>query len=191
MGTEELREKWDRRYADALETPPPIAVLTENAHLLPDRGRALDLACGLGGNALYLARRGLQVSAWDLSPVAVAALVASAGRLDLVAEARDVTAQPPPADRFDVICVGHFLERALCPRIADALRPGGLLFYQTFTRERVGDGGPSTVSFRLETNELLRLFPGLILRFYRDEGCIGDTARGFRNYAQMVAQRPG
>ncbi len=190
MSTEDLREKWDRRYENALATPPPIAVLTENAHLLPDRGRALDLACGLGGNALYLARRGLQVSAWDLSPVAVAALVASAGGLDLSAEARDVTAHPPPPDLFDVICVGHFLERALCSHIADALRPGGLLFYQTFTRERVDDGGPSTASFRLETNELMRLFSGLILRFYRDEGCIGDTGRGFRNYAQMVAQRP-
>ncbi|MGB5200409.1 MAG: SAM-dependent methyltransferase, partial [Sedimenticolaceae bacterium] len=72
----------------------------------------------------------------------------------------------------------------------DALRPGGLLFYQTFTRERVDDDGPSTARFRLETNELLRLFPGLILRFYRDEGRVGDTARGFRNYAQMIAQRP-
>ncbi|MGB5465418.1 MAG: methyltransferase domain-containing protein [Sedimenticolaceae bacterium] len=190
MGTEDPREKWDRRYADALETPPPIAVLTENSHLLPERGRALDLACGLGGSALYLARRGLQVSAWDLSPVAVAALAASAGGLDLAAEARDVTTHPPSADRFDVICVGHFLERALCPHISDALRPGGLLFYQTFTRERVDDDGPSTARFRLETNELLRLFPGLILRFYRDEGRVGDTARGFRNYAQMIAQRP-
>ncbi|MGD8957158.1 MAG: class I SAM-dependent methyltransferase [Chromatiaceae bacterium] len=189
MGTEDLREKWDRRYADAPETPPPMAVLTENAHLLPGRGRALDLACGLGGNALYLARRGLQVSAWDLSPVAVSALAASADGLDLVAEARDVTADPPPTGRFDVICVGHFLERALCPHIADALRPGGLLFYQTFTRERVDDGGPSSAAFRLETNELLRLFPGLILRFYREEGRIGDTGRGFRNHAQMVAQR--
>ena len=190
MGTDDQREKWDRRYADALETPPPIAVLTENAHLLPKRGRALDLACGLGGNALYLARRGLHVSAWDLSPVAIAALAASARGLDLAAEARDVTAHPPPADRFDVICVGHFLERALCRQIADALRPGGLLFYQTFTRERVDEGGPSTDRFRLETSELLSLFPGLILRFYRDEGCIGDTGRGFRNYAQMVAQHP-
>jgi SAM-dependent methyltransferase len=171
VGTEDLREKWDRRYADALETPPPIAVLTENAHLLPERGRALDLACGLGGNALYLARRGLQVSAWDLSPVAVSVLAASAGGLDLVAEARDVTVHPPPAD------------------IANALRPGGLLFYQTFTRERVDDGGPSTAAFRLDTNELLRLFSGLTVRFYREEGRIGDTGRGFRNYAQMVAQR--
>ncbi len=189
MGTEDLREKWDRRYADALETPPPIAVLTENAHLLPERGRALDLACGLGGNALYLARRGLQVSAWDLSPVAVSVLAASAGGLDLVAEARDVTVHPPPADRFDVISVGHFLDRALCRDIANALRPGGLLFYQTFTRERVDDGGPSTAAFRLDTNELLRLFSGLTVRFYREEGRIGDTGRGFRNYAQMVAQR--
>jgi hypothetical protein len=63
------------------------------------------------------------------------------------------------------------------------------LFYQTFTRERVDDSGPGSERFRLERNELLRLFPDLIVRFYREEGRIGDPTRGFRNRAQLVAQR--
>lgn len=47
----------------------PSQVLLDNSHLLPASGRALDLACGLGANALYLAKRGMTTSAWDLSPV--------------------------------------------------------------------------------------------------------------------------
>ena len=190
METEDTRAKWDARYAGAEPGPAPLEVLADNAHLLPREGTALDLACGLGGSALFLARHGLTTFAWDLSPVAVQVLQQGAGDLPLTAQVRDVVAQPPEPGRFDVICVGHFLDRALCPAISAALRPGGLLFYQTFTRERVDDSGPSTDRFRLATNELLTLFPGLIVRLYREEGAVGDKARGFRNKAQLVAQRP-
>jgi SAM-dependent methyltransferase len=190
MTDEKLREKWDRRYDRALQPSPALAVLIENAHLLPARGTALDLACGLGGSALYLAELGLETWAWDLSPVAIDLLRGrSAGPL-LHAESRDVIARPPEPGRFDVICVGQFLERGLCDRIAVALKPGGLLFYQTFTRETVDDSGPGNPDYRLGTNELLELFAGLTIRFYRDEGRLGDHSRGLRNRAQLVAQRP-
>ena len=190
MDEVELRRKWDQRYAQSDALPAPLEVLADNAHLLPARGDAVDLACGLGGSALFLARRGLRTRAWDLSPVAVQTLQRVAADLPLQAEARDIALRPPQAERFDVICVGHFLERELCPRIAAALRPGGLLFYQTFTRERVDDSGPGSERFRLDCNELLHLFRDLIVRFYREQGRIGDPARGFRNRAQLVAQRP-
>lgn len=188
---DELRRKWDGRYAEtSAGVAPPLEVLAENAHLLPHHGEALDLACGLGGSALFLARRGLSTRAWDISVVAIEALQRMAGDLPLRAEVRDLSARPLPATAFDVICVGHFLDRDLCPEIAAALRPGGLLFYQTYSLERVDDSGPGSERFRLARNELLRLFPGLIVRFYRDEGVVGDTRRGLRNRAQLVAQRP-
>lgn len=190
MADEDLQAKWDNRYAEAHGLPAPLEVLVTNAHLLPDAGEALDLACGLGSDALFLARRGLHTRAWDLSPVAIAALRQAAGDLPVEAEVRDVVAMPPEADRFDVICVGHFLDRELCPRIAAALRPGGLLLYQTWTQERVDDSGPGTGRYRLGVNELLELFPRLLVRFYREEGAVGDLAHGFRNQAQLVAQRP-
>jgi len=190
MVDEILREKWDRRYREQVQPPAALGVLTENAHLLPTDGVALDLACGLGGSALFLAKRGLRVEAWDLSAVAVEALRGRAVGLPLRAEVRDVIEHPPPRRRFDVICIGHFLDRGLCPYIADALRPGGLLFYQTFAREAVDDSGPGNPDFRLDRNELLDLFAGLTVRFYRDEGRAGDHSQGLRNQAQLVAQRP-
>jgi tellurite methyltransferase len=189
MSDETLRDKWDRRHAGTQGPAPPMEVLADNLHLLPRRGRALDLACGLGANALLLAARGLQTLAWDISPVAIERLQGMAGGLPLVAAVRDVERERPPEGAFDVICVGHFLERALCPAIAAALAPGGVLYYQTWTREKVDASGPDNPDFLLAPNELLRLFPGLTVRFYREEGRLGDPAAGFRNRAQLVAQR--
>ena len=189
MAEEGLREKWDRRYADAAPPPTALEVLVENAHLLPTSGEALDMACGLGGSALALAEHGLETWAWDLSPVAIDALRGRIAGLPLHPQVRDVITEPPEADRFDVICVGHFLDRSSCPAIAAALRPGGLLFYQTFVRETVDDTGPGNPDYLLRSNELLELFAGLTVRFCRDEGRAGDHSRGFRNRAQLVAQR--
>jgi SAM-dependent methyltransferase len=187
-----LRAKWDQRYGSAEGLPEPALVLREYAHLLPGRGEALDLACGLGASALWLAERGFRVSAWDLSPVAIRQLSAHAQErgLPVAASVRDVIAEPPPPDCFDLILVAHFLERGLAPAIAAALRPGGLLFYQTFSREAVSDCGPSDPMYRLAPNELLGLFPDLIVRAYSDEGRIGDTGRGIRDLVLLVAQRP-
>lgn len=191
-GSDRLREKWDARYREAERIPEPARVLAENHHLLPAAGSALDLACGLGENALSLAAAGLAVTAWDLSPVAIERLKAEAQRrgLAVTAEVRDVQARPPGPESFDVILVAHFLDRDLIPAIAAALRPGGLLLYQTFTREAVNACGPSNPDFRLAPNELLRLFPGLLVRVYREEGRLGDLTRGTRDLALLVAQRP-
>lgn len=166
-------------------------VLLDHLHLLPARGRALDLACGLGGNALVLASRGLDTSAWDISPVAIEHVRAAAQAMGLAVDAqvRDVMAAPPEPESFDVIVVSRFLERALAPRLMDALRPRGLLFYQTFTRERVSERGPRTEAFRLGDNELLALFAPLQLVSYREEGRIGDLQLGFRDEAMLVAQK--
>lgn len=190
--TSELQKKWDRRYQQSLTAEPSAAqVLRENRHLLPTVGAALDLACGRGGNALLLAEAGLRVQAWDISPVAVEALQARAlaERLALQAEVRDVLAKPPPPASFDVIVVSHFLERTLADALCAALRPGGLLFYQTFVRDKVSPQGPSRPEYLLAENELLSLFAKLRLRVYREEGCLGDTTQGLRNEALYVGQK--
>ncbi len=188
---QELRQKWDRRHTEAEDLGRVAAVLEQNLHLLPASGQALDLACGRGANALRLAEAGLRVFAWDLSPVAIDRLDRAAAErgLGIETEVRDVIVRPPAADSFDLILVSYFLERSLVPCLTAALRPGGLLFYQTFSRNSATDCGPSNQAFRLADNELLEMFRTLRVRFYREDGQLGDLNRGERDIALLVAEK--
>lgn len=188
--TDPTQEKWDAHY-QAASIGPPTAVLRDYAHLLPAHGRALDLACGLGANALLLAAHGLETHAWDLSAVAISKLEAEAQTrgLTLHGHSCDVKTAALPTTSFDVIVCCHYLERPLVPRIIAALRPGGLVFFQTFTVEAIDDEGPKRPEWRLASNELLQMFSGLRVVAYREEGLLGDTAQGWRNKAMIVAQR--
>lgn len=185
-------DKWNRRHGEAETVGEPTRVLLRNAHLLPRAGRALDLACGRGGSALWLAERGLEVHAWDFSEVGLQRLTAEAGARDLTVTTsqRDVVVSPPEPASFDLILVSYFLERDILPSIEAALRPGGLLCYQTFVQDRVSDLGPSGPAWRFAENELLHAFPGLVVRYYREEGTIGDTSQGIRDIALLVASKP-
>lgn len=183
---------WNSRYADA-ERGAAAWALREHVHLLPAVGDALDLACGLGANALLMAEHGLRVQAWDFSPVAIERLGEEAGRRGLAVhgEVRDVVAAPPAPASFDVIVVSHFLERGLFPYLIDALRPGGLLFYQTFTTERPEGGStPSNPAFLLKPCELLELCRPLRLLVYREDGLFGDLGQGLRAVAALVGAKP-
>ncbi len=182
-----LRRKWNRRHAENQAPPQAARVLCENRHLLPAVGDALDLACGLGGNSLLLAEAGMRVAAWDLSPVAIARLRGQA-RPGIRAEVRDVIAAPPVAKSFDVIVVSYFLHRPLLPALVEALRPDGLLFYETFGPRIVGIG-PEKAGFRLRRSELPGLLLDLIPCYYREDGAAGDLSEGFRDRVMLVGQR--
>ncbi|MFA7496359.1 MAG: class I SAM-dependent methyltransferase [Acidithiobacillus sp.] len=170
MTAQEQQARWEACYAQTSATEaPPLPLLAAQAALLPLSGDALDLACGRGGNALFLARCGLQTQAWDYAASAVAALQLQAGELPLRAECRDVVAQPPLPNTFDVIVVAHFLHRPLFPFLVAALRPGGLLFYETWAGPYTGRG-PRNPAYRLISGELEQAFSGLLpLFFHQDE----------------------
>lgn len=181
--------QWNTRYESVgIVVGKPARVLEENAHLLPNSGKALDLACGLGANALWLAGRGMQTSAWDISDVAIGKLRDYVLRLDLkvYTQVRDVVSDPPLANSFDVIVVSRFLERGLMPHLVNALNTGGLVFYQTFIQYAVSDTGPSNPAYRLRSNELLTLFKRLRVLVYREEGTVGNLDQGYRDEAMFV-----
>lgn len=163
----------------------------ENSHLLPRSGKALDAACGLGANAILMAKHGLETHAWDLSATALQRLnqtIADTG-LNIITAQRDIVARPPEPLSFDVIVVTRFLDRSLIPHLIQALRPDGLIFYQTFTKTRLDEIGPCNPAYRLNNNELLQLFSALEIIVYREEGIIGDLSTGFRNEAMLIARQ--
>ena len=160
--------------------------------MLPAVGKALDVASGRGANALMLAEQGLETHAWDFSPVAIEELQRRARERDLAIQpqVRDVVAKPPEVGTFDVILVSFFLERSLVPHLIQALRPGGMIFYQTFVREMYLDRGPRRDAWRLKSNELLQLFQGMRIHYFREEGGKGRQLSDVADLAMIVVSRP-
>jgi len=186
-----LQQKWDSIYQKkAGSSIEPSLVLAHYSHLLPKQGLALDLACGQGGNSFLLAEHGLQVDAWDISPVAINQIKKRQQKHHRIsANVVDINGSKIPQQSYDVIVVSRFLERSLIPDLIHALKLGGLIFYQTFTQEKVSTSGPNNPLYLLEKGELLRLFSSLVPIIYHDEGLIGDTGQGIRGEALLVAQR--
>lgn len=186
-----LLDKWNRLYRGSEPGLTPAAeVLTENGFLLPQSGCALDLAAGLGANAIYLARRGLTVTTVDISSVATEKLNAYAAvhHLDIDARQQKINSMISLKSGYDVIVVSRFLDRTLSDAIIEALNPNGLLFYQTYTQEKVSGAGPGNPEYLLTQNELLKLFSPLRVVFYRENAFIGNIAEGLRNEAQFVGR---
>lgn len=186
------KQKWNRIYSDNnVSSIQPAYVLTEYQYLLPETGTALDLACGLGGNAIFLAQHGLSTQAWDISDHAIQKLTqyCETNKIKLTATVRDVHEQPPNENSFDVICASFFLERDITENIISALNLNGLLFYQTFIAERASEHGPHNPKYRLAENELLAMFSTLHILAYQELGRVGDTTQGLRDTALLVAQK--
>lgn len=165
----------------------PASWLVQHADLLPRVGRALDVACGRGRHAIWLAERGLETVAVDRDAGAIDALgdLARDRRLPIRAEIRDLEQEADPfrGETYDLIVVVHYLHRPLFPALREALAPGGLLVYETFTRAQAARGRPTNPEFLLNAGELLALVRPLEVLASR-EGEYDD-----RMVASVIARR--
>lgn len=131
--------RWNQRYASAADSwllQPPNDLLRVFQHLLSFEGYALDAAAGVAANGLYLAERGLHVIALDISEHALrlARRRAQAQGVKIDAAVYDLSRPWLPEEFFDVIVNFRFLERALFPTYRAALKTGGLLFFEAFSK---------------------------------------------------------
>ena len=183
---------WDLHYADREVADQTVAsVLSNNRHLLPNMGTALDYACGLAANGRWLAQQGFQVTAWDASTVAVDKLnqYCQAHQINLQAEVHDLEQAALLDAQFDVLVVSFFLHRPTLQRLTQLLKPGGLLFYQTFCGEQRNGRGPGNHNFRLKPGELLKVFNDMQILYYREDDDYGPADLGVRDQAMLVAAR--
>ncbi len=128
------RNKWNARYSRHDRTiPDPDLFLVENSSILT-AGTAVDVASGLGANALFLARHGYGVEAIDISFSALSKLKAEADRqrLNVRPIVADLNNYPLPPDRYDLAMIFYFFFPAIMSGIRNCLKSGGLLFCATY-----------------------------------------------------------
>lgn len=166
--------------------PAPSAFLVETAERLPVSGRALDIACGRGRNAAWLATRGLCVDAIDVSTIGLAkarSLAARRGVADRVRTIeRDLTQGLPPLDGpYEVVMCLHYRDPALWPALPALVAPSGVLLVETLARDATNlDLNPDHLS---ERDELLAAATGLSILFH------GRAAAGKRATDRLLARR--
>jgi len=184
------KKQWDEIYKKSMqdEMPDPAAFLREQTSFLSG-GTALDIAAGAGQNAVFLAKQGYDVVGIDRSSSAVALMMDNARRhgVCLTAFKEDALNFAIPENSFDLIADFYFLERNLFPAIKTGLKKGGLLFFETYTREQQQFDGPHNPAFLLDPNELLLSFLDLFVLFYHERI---DTAAGKpRAIASLLARK--
>jgi tellurite methyltransferase len=180
-------EQWNERYRageQLFDAPVPLVVQFAG----PAAGSALDLACGAGRNALYLAELGWHVTAVDGSPVALDILKARAHE-----RGSDIDVRIADLERgefeissgtYDLILDCYYLQRDLFPRMQAGVRPGGMIVSIVHLADADQPGGTPK---RAYPGELRRLFEGWKILHYR-EGQPGESCHQ-RAVAEIVASR--
>jgi len=185
------RAKWDERYAASglISRAEPSKFLLSNAPWLPTSGLALDIASGEGRNSIFLAERGLETIALDISARALTKLarIARERRLSIMAAAFDLQAFDIPADSFDVVVNFNYLQRDLSSGIIKGLRAGGLLVFETRTVDALKFTPDLNPDYLLNRGELLEMFRGLQTLKYRET--ILQTDNSPRGVASLVARK--
>lgn len=185
------KEKWNQRWQEKASSPlaPDPWLLRAMPFLSP--GSVLDIACGRGRNALYLAEKGFTVTGIDISDQGLKMLRHEAANRNLAInllqwdlESRALLPQGP----FDVISEFFYFQRSLLPAIKSSLSPGGTAVLRTFSRAGGFSGGPVNPDIVLNPGEFLEIFSGWEILLH-EEGLEQSQKMG-GGLAGIVARKP-
>lgn len=165
--------RWDKQHADFTKREKPSSFLREiieSDSWLTSRGRALDIACGKGANALFLAEQGFEVVAIDVSPVGlhVGQRLAKEKSLTIAWQQADLESLALPEESFDLVVNIKYLQRSLIPQLKAAVKRGGFFIFETFLIDQQTLGHPSNPDYLLRHNELLNFCRDFRVLFYRE-----------------------
>jgi len=180
------RAKWNQTYQAKADLPyphPDLLLLDYTPVAWGSEARALDLAGGRGQNGLWLASQGYTVDIVDISRVALDSareMMAERGLRNVNLLAVDLDRYTLPPDTYDVVCVFRFLNRRLLGDLANTLKSGGRLIYETFSLQYLDENPDFNPEFCLLDGELTAAFEGWRVLLNASEG---PTAR-------FVARKP-
>jgi SAM-dependent methyltransferase len=187
----EIRD-WNERYcsgdraAEDLRAAP-ARLLVETAKQL-EPGKALDLACGTGRNALWLAEHGWSVTAVDGAAAAIDILRSRASKRAVTVDARVADLEKSEYriedSSWDLIAMCYYLQRNLFEPAKQGVAPGGILLAIV----HITEPGDEPTAHRLRPGELERYFQDWEI-LHSHEGKPNDAAH-WRSVAEIIARRP-
>ncbi|AFM23956.1 class I SAM-dependent methyltransferase [Desulfomonile tiedjei] len=178
------QEKWNRRYEREHHINAPDEFLVTHASILRT-GLALDLACGLGGNSIFLAECSYTVHAVDISHQALLKLHREAVLRNLAIQpiVADLDYFSLPLQNYDLIIVFYFFSRDLMPSIVAALKDNGLLFYATYNTRHVSVRPGFNKDYLIQPDELVQYFSGFDILVHEPDA--GEN----RNISRVLARK--
>lgn len=188
----EDKQRWNTQHQSTHGSAEPSGFLAEifarGTWSIP-RGRALDIACGKGRNAIFLAEAGFTVTALDLSAVALAEGKRRAleKHLDITWQEVDLEHVHLSESAYDLVINFNYLQRSLIPQIRAALKPGGHVVFETYLIDQPAIGHPKNPAYLLEHNELLNWFRDFRVLYYREGPFWERGEQAFR--AGILAQK--
>ena len=185
-------DRWNEKYSQELELwleMEPRQLLVSFIHMLPNQGLALDAACGVGTNAIYLAQHGFKVIGIDISEYALRQLISRVRFLGLPVDVAVADLSHPwlPAQIFDVITNFHFLERTTIEVYKQAMKSGGFILFDTFMVEPPSIDSPV---YYLKPGELRCFFDDFEIIHYAEEMLRPGRSFRERSAARIVARKP-
>jgi 2-polyprenyl-3-methyl-5-hydroxy-6-metoxy-1,4-benzoquinol methylase len=185
------REKWDRRYREGAyaERTHPSAILSAWIDRLPT-GRALDLACGAGRNALFLASRGYAVDAVDVSGEALRRAEASAMERGVSVNWLEWDLDEPlelPGS-YQLILLIRYIDMALIRKLGAMLAPGGTLVCEAHLQTSEDVVGPRSAAFRVGPGELSAAAGDLAI-IHQEEGLVTEPDGKRAALSRLIARK--
>jgi 2-polyprenyl-3-methyl-5-hydroxy-6-metoxy-1,4-benzoquinol methylase len=186
-------EKYKQKGLEAFGAEPAEWLVAHESLLVEQpKGFALDLACGNGRNAFYLAKLGFTVDAVDISDVALSWLQKQVRERQVAVHPKVMNLETAllPKHRYQVILNINYLERSIFDGIKEALLPDGLLFFETMTKDHIAIlGNQMNPKFVLDYNELLHAFSDLRILHYREAIVWEGSCDKTKAAASLVARR--
>ncbi len=180
--------RWNAKYRAVSYTAvaQPDELLVAHQALLFRNARVLDVACGAGANAIFAAQCGCRVVGVDasLEGLRIAARRAREADLAVFLLNADLESWRPPPERFDLVMVFRYLNRALMPSLQSAIRPGGVLIYKTFNRNFLQQKADMNPDYLLQPGELAPCFATL------DEIATNDGAANQDVFSWWIGRKP-
>ena len=167
------REKWNKKYREMSHFDEEPSKLLVDFYHLAKKGNALDIACGTGRNSLFLADKGFNVDAIDISDVALEKLKNKNSSINTIVA--DLDEYSFEENKYELVVNVNFLNRNLIPSIKEALKKDGIVIFETFVLSEKR----KNKSYYLRPNELLRLFLDFHIIYYEEKNLPTEEKKAY------------